>query len=83
MAGILPGIFQMTLLIIASMAIAQSMNLKSAVKHSWRERWKGIYEATTAMLLHVIILGGIYSGILTPMETAAKACLYDTFAGFF
>lgn len=31
----------------------------------------------------IIILGGIYGGIFTPTESAAVACIYSLFVGFF
>ncbi|MCV5744621.1 TRAP transporter large permease subunit, partial [Escherichia coli] len=39
--------------------------------------------ASWAMLLPVIILGGIYSGIFTPTESAAIGVLYGLFFGMF
>lgn len=40
-------------------------------------------KAIPALLLPVIILGGIYSGILTPTESAAIACVWALFAAMF
>lgn len=39
--------------------------------------------AVPALLMPVIILGGIYSGIFTPTEAGAAACLYGFFVGLF
>jgi len=36
-----------------------------------------------ALLMPIIILGGIYSGIFTPTESGAIACVYSIFAGVF
>ncbi|MGS4944497.1 TRAP transporter large permease [Meridianimarinicoccus sp. RP-17] len=36
----------------------------------------GRTQAVTALLMPVIVLGGIYGGIFTPTEAAAVACLY-------
>ncbi|MDQ0349840.1 TRAP transporter large permease [Ancylobacter vacuolatus] len=35
-----------------------------------------VFDATSALLLPVVILGGIYGGIMTPTEAAAIGCLY-------
>lgn len=35
-----------------------------------------VFDATSALLLPVVILGGIYGGIMTPTEAAAVGCLY-------
>ena len=40
-------------------------------------------DAIWALLTPVIILGGIYSGIFTPTESAAIACFYALFVGVF
>jgi C4-dicarboxylate transporter DctM subunit len=39
--------------------------------------------AVPALAMPVIILGGIYSGIFTPTEAGAAACLYGFFVGLF
>lgn len=35
-----------------------------------------VFDATSALLLPVVILGGIYGGIMTPTEAAAIGCIY-------
>lgn len=35
-----------------------------------------VFDATSALMLPVVILGGIYGGIMTPTEAAAIGCLY-------
>lgn len=47
------------------------------------EKWQALREASWAMLLPVIILGGIYSGIFTPTESAAIGVMYGLFFGMF
>lgn len=42
---------------------------------------KAIWEAKWALLVPVIILGGIYGGVMTPTEAAAVAALYGLIAG--
>ena len=64
--------------------------------YSYREQWpraegnasfldmlKACYNAFPALLLPVIILGGIYSGILTPTESASAATVYAFLIGVF
>ena len=82
-AGIIPGLFQMCLLIAASMVMARHMNLIPSPKFSWRERWRSLYRATSALIMPIIILGGIYSGTFSPMESAAVACIWAFIAGMF
>ena len=40
-------------------------------------------ESFWALLVPVIILGGIYGGIFSPTEAAVVACMYALFVGFF
>ena len=42
-----------------------------------------ILEAVPALMTPVIILGGIYSGLLTATESAAVACVWAFIAGVF
>lgn len=46
-----------------------------------RSRVGKIGGAVPALVMPVIILGGIYSGIFTPTEAGAAACLYGFFVG--
>ena len=48
-----------------------------------KEVWIAFKDAILALLMPVIILGGIYGGIFTPTEAAAVACLYAFFVGCF
>jgi C4-dicarboxylate transporter DctM subunit len=45
--------------------------------------WATIVDAIPALLMPIIILGGIYGGIFTPTEAAAVACVYGLFVSFF
>lgn len=44
---------------------------------------KAVRDGIWAILMPVIILGGIYSGTFTPTESAIVACLYAIIVGFF
>ena len=73
-AGIVPGIFQMLVLMGVCRVLCRDMTPEK--RCSWRERGAIIGRGGTALLMPVVILGGIYSGIFTPTEAAAVACLY-------
>ena len=45
-------------------------------KEVWQDGWKRILRALPALVLPVIILGGIYSGLTTPTEAAAIGGFY-------
>jgi C4-dicarboxylate transporter DctM subunit len=48
-----------------------------------RELVKAIWDAKWALLMPIIILGGIYGGIFTPTEAAVVAIIYGVFIGIF
>lgn len=75
-AGFFPG-----LLIAASMAlyvymVARRHNVTALPRTDWAHRLKVITESGWAMSYPVVILGGIYSGIMTPTETAVVSVFY-------
>jgi C4-dicarboxylate transporter DctM subunit len=73
-AGIVPGIFQMLVLMVVCRVLCRDMTPEN--RSSWKERWRITCRGGTALMMPVVILGGIYSGILTPTEAAAVACIY-------
>src|SRR6266478_4148704 len=44
--------------------------------------WIAFKESVWALMTPVILLGGMFSGLVTPTEAAAVACLYALFLGF-
>ncbi|QDY69379.1 TRAP transporter large permease [Qingshengfaniella alkalisoli] len=55
---------------------ARRSGTKSDPRLSWSERGKVILDAKWALGMPIIILGGIYSGIVTPTEAAAISVVY-------
>ena len=83
-AGVIPGVIMGVALCV--------LTIYSASKHGWGSRKKGVdiksaassfLQAIWAILMPVIILGGIYSGLFTPPEAAAVACVYGFLASVF
>lgn len=56
---------------------------KNVEKISFSDLWRSFFSAIPAIILPVIILGGIYSGLLTPTESAATAVVYSFIVGVF
>jgi len=86
MGAVIPGIFITTMLLIANSIIAKrTPNIRNAprIPFSWKALAKSTVNAIWALLMPVIILGGIYSGIFTPTEAAAIACVYGLIVGLF
>ncbi|MCI5643572.1 MAG: TRAP transporter large permease [Peptoniphilus sp.] len=84
-AGILPGIVMMLLLIIVNFILIKNKPdiLNNREKFSFIRLLKNTWSALGALLLPVIILGGIYSGVFTPTEAAAVGVVYALLLGLF
>jgi C4-dicarboxylate transporter DctM subunit len=74
MAGLIPGIFQAIVLVAVSILMSRKVGVMPTA--SWKERWQAIYRALPVLGMPVMILGGIYTGIFSPVEAAAVACVY-------
>ncbi|MCF7936758.1 MAG: TRAP transporter large permease [Synergistales bacterium] len=85
MAGIVPGVILGISLIVVSLLLLKrnSGSLKKGRRHTWGERCHAFKDAIWGLLAPIIILGGIYGGIVTPTEAAGIAVVYGFFVGFF
>lgn len=79
MAGLIPGIFQATVLVIVSILMSKKVGVLPPA--SWKERWQASYKALPIIAMPVLILGGIYTGVFSPVEAAAVACVYAVVVG--
>lgn len=82
-AGIVPGILMGLALIVSSHLILKDKELVKMEKASGKEKWKAFQDAFWGILMPIIILGGIYSGMFTPTESAAVAAVYGLLVGLF
>ncbi len=72
MAGILPGLALAALFAVVHMAMAVlSKDLQPLPRAGWRETWTALVKASPSLSLPVVILGGIYGGLVTATEAAA------------
>ena len=83
LAGFLPGILIGVSLCIYSSIYSKKHGYinKEAAEFSWANVGAALKEGIWALLVPVIILGGIYGGIFTPTEAAAVAVAYGLLAG--
>ena len=82
--GMLIGIVIMLVLMAEVLFYAKKENWpKQAVKRSPSEIFKIFLDAIPALMTPIIILGGIYSGMLTATESAAIAVVWAAIAGLF
>ncbi len=82
-AGILPGVFMALCLVLLSFMICRKKGYKGVEKSSPTQRWESFKKALLALLMPVIVLGGIYGGLFTPTEAAAVAVAYAFLVGKF
>ncbi|WP_209125198.1 TRAP transporter large permease [Alkalihalobacillus sp. BA299] len=83
-AGIIPGLFIGLLLMLYSYVYAKMNQFDvGADRFDFKELWTKAKDAFWAILIPVIILGGIYGGIFTPTEAAVVAVVYGLIIGVF
>lgn len=84
MGGIVPGLIIGLVLMGISYYYSKKNGWKGeARKRTFRTVGKAFWEAKWALMVPVIILGGIYSGYMTPTESAAVAAFYGLIVGVF
>ncbi|MCH9687842.1 MAG: TRAP transporter large permease [Deltaproteobacteria bacterium] len=76
MAGILPGALIGILLSLYSVWVAKKSGQTQRTRFSFAQVATRFREGFWAVMLPVIILGGIYSGLFTPTEAAAVSVIY-------
>jgi C4-dicarboxylate transporter DctM subunit len=84
MGGIIPGVMTGVALMLVTyfyskkrgwQGVPRERSLGSFVKAFWDAKW--------ALMVPVIILGGIYGGLMTPTEAAAVSAFYGLIIGVF
>ena len=85
MAGILPGVLLCLGMSVYAYFVGKKNNymMPGTEELTGREAVKTVIEAVPALLMPVIILGGIYGGIFTPTEAGCVAVVYGFAVGFF
>lgn len=85
LAGIIPGVlFAVMFMFVARLLLRKDTNVQeSTTEFSTVGVWKSFHESIWALLVPVIILGGIYSGAFTPTEAGAVAVVYAAIIGIF
>lgn len=83
LAGIVPGVLMGLALIIVWVRLAKKMDVTPHPKRSWGERGQALVRGIWALMLPVIILGGLRGGFFTPTEAAVVAAVYSMFVAMF
>ena len=80
-AGMVPGVMMGLSLVVAWWLVSRRENMQLTAKLSWGERMALLGKGFWALLLPVIIIGGLKFGIFTPTEAAVVAAMYAMFVG--
>jgi len=75
-AGILPGLVLGFALIIYAVIVAHRKGYGGLPKVPLKDRWRPTIKSFWGLIMPIVILGGIYSGIVTPTEASFLAVLY-------
>lgn len=82
-AGIIPGVLGGFLLMVVTYALAVRYDLPRDERFDLCNVWRSFREAFWALTMPVIILGGIFSGVVTATEGAGLAVLAALVIGLF
>ena len=83
-AGIAPGLMMgMTLVAVWTWVARKHGAIKPAPRQPWSARLRALRESAWALLLPVIIIGGLRGGIFTPTEAAVGAAVYALLISLF
>lgn len=83
MAGVLPGLVIGVGCMVATYVYAKKLGIKGERRSTLAEIWKAFKEAALALVMPLIIIGGIVGGIFTATEAGAIAVLYALIIGLF
>lgn len=82
LCGFIPGIILVVFMSVYGVIYGKK-HVPVTQKFSGKEALRALRDSIWALGMPIIILGGIYSGIFTPTESAAVACVYGILVGLF
>lgn len=84
MAGVIPGVVITATLLISAFIVSKKNNyVGEDKKATLGEIGTSFVKAILALMMPLIVLGGIYGGIFTPTEAAVVAVVYSFIVGLF
>ncbi len=82
-SGIVPGLIMGVGLVVAWRWVLRDLTLPQGIPLPLKERFRATLKAFWAMLMPLIIIGGMKSGIFTPTEAAVVAAFYALVVALF
>lgn len=83
MAGVLPGLVIGIGCLLITYFYAKKLGIKGERRATGKEIWEATKKAALALVMPLIIIGGIVGGIFTATEAGAIAVLYALVVGMF
>jgi TRAP-type transport system large permease protein len=83
MGGIIPGVMMGFGLMIGWFFLSRKDTSELPPRKSGKEILKAVQQAGFALMLPIIIIGGLRGGVFTPTEAAVVAAFYALFVGLF
>ncbi|MCC6868776.1 MAG: TRAP transporter large permease subunit [Burkholderiales bacterium] len=81
LAGIVPGMLMGLALVVTWWFVARTQQAAVAPRVAWKRRLRLLGQGGWALMMPVIIVGGLRFGIFTPTESAVVAAAYALFVG--
>lgn len=83
-AAAIPGVLVLVAVVVTNIIVNRTKGYENSIaRFSWRRWFKALNDAKLALAIPFIILGGIYSGVFTPTESAAVAVALALVIGMF
>ena len=83
LAGVIPGILMGLSLMLMVVVVAKRQGFEKTPFQGWLRVGRAFRDGFFALMTPALLLGGMFSGLMTPTEAAAAACLYALVLGFF
>lgn len=83
MAGVLPGLVIGIGCLVITYLYAKKLGIKGERRATLAEIWEATKKAALALIMPLIIIGGIVGGVFTATEAGAVAVLYALIVGMF
>lgn len=81
--GLIPGILMGLSLMVMVSLVARREGMGRKPFEGFRAVGRAFLGSFFALMTPVLLLGGMFSGVFTPTEAAAAACIYALILGFF
>ncbi|MDQ4046824.1 MAG: TRAP transporter large permease [Actinomycetota bacterium] len=80
-AGIIPGLLVTASLLIAAYFVSKKRGYLGVPRTDFKGLLRAFRGAIVALIMPVLVLGGIYGGVFTPTEAAVVAVVYSLIVG--